>query len=57
MSYNFCLSCGGVLSPHVYECPFCEFDNSFGHYRDIFVDDDFLSDLYDDGNPEDEAGC
>ncbi|SDU52837.1 hypothetical protein SAMN04487931_11153 [Desulfobacula phenolica] len=57
MSYNFCLACGALLSPHVYECPFCEFDNSFGHCQDIFIDDDFLSDLYDDVNPEDETGC
>lgn len=57
MSYDFCLGCGVLLSAHVYECPICGFDNSFGRYNDLPMDDDFLSELRDDFNLEDDPVC
>ncbi len=56
MSYDFCLGCGVLLSPHVYDCPICGFDNSFGEYHeDLIVDDTFLNGLNDDFTPEEES--
>lgn len=56
MSYDFCYSCGVLLNPQNYNCPTCGFDNTFEQYQDdMFNDDDFLKDLSDDFNLEDEA--
>ena len=56
MSYDNCLGCGVLLAPHVYECPICGYDNSFGQYFEIPVDDQFLNDFDDSFNPENEPG-
>jgi hypothetical protein len=55
MTYDFCLGCGVLLNPQVYECPICGFDNSFEQYRDGITNDDFLKDLSDDFNADDDA--
>ena len=55
MSYDFCLGCGVLLNPQVYECPICGFDNSFEQYQDGMTNDDFLKDLSDDFNADDDA--
>ncbi|WP_300455248.1 hypothetical protein [Desulfobacula sp.] len=56
MSYNNCLGCGILLSPKVYECPVCGYDNSFGQYDDILIDDEFLNDFNDTFSPEEDPG-
>ena len=52
MAYDFCIGCGVLLAPYVYECPICGFDNSFGQETDTELKDDFLKDLRDDINPD-----
>jgi len=54
MSYDYCLGCGVLLSPIVYECPVCGYDNSFEQYHDILIDDDFLNDFNETFTPEEE---
>ena len=54
MSYDYCLGCGVLLSPIVYECPVCGYDNSFDQYHDILIDDDFLNDFNETFTPEEE---
>jgi len=57
MSYDNCLGCGVLLtSTNVYKCTVCGYDNSFGQYYDIPIDDEFLNDFNDNFNPEEEAG-
>jgi hypothetical protein len=55
MSYDFCLGCGVLLNPHVYKCPVCDFDNSFSEYDNDAFEDDFLADLRDDFDFDDDA--
>ena len=55
MTCDFCLGCVVLLPQYVYECPICGFDNSFGGYQDIPMDDTFLNDLSDDFNPDENA--
>lgn len=54
MSYDYCLGCGVLLSPTVYDCPVCGYDNSFDQYHDILIDDDFLNNFNDTFTPEEE---
>jgi len=54
MSYDFCLDCGVLLAPTVYDCPVCGYDNSYGHYHDISIDDDFLNNFNETFTPEEE---
>ena len=55
MSYDFCLGCGVLLSPHVHKCPICDFDNSFDEYGNILIPDDLLADLSDDFNFDEDV--
>lgn len=55
MTYDFCLGCGVLLPQHVYDCPICGFDNSFGENQDIPIDDTFLNDLSDEFNPDENT--
>lgn len=45
MSYDFCLGCGVLLAPNVYDCPVCGFDNDFCKSEELFIDDDLLYEL------------
>jgi len=54
MSYDNCLGCGVLLPPKGYECHLCGYDNSFGQYYDIPIDDEFLNNFNDTFNPEEE---
>lgn len=52
MPDDFCISCGGLLIPGAFECPVCGFDNSADADPDMTIEDDFLTDLRDDYNPD-----
>ncbi|MFH2057671.1 MAG: hypothetical protein ABIJ59_02080 [Pseudomonadota bacterium] len=54
MSYSNCLGCGVFLASSISECPICGYDNSFGQYYDIHIDDEFLNEFNDTFKPEDE---
>ena len=54
MIKDFCLSCGKLLPLHTYDCPTCGFDNRFGEYQDIPIDDLFLNNVDDDFTQEEE---
>lgn len=56
MSHDFCLDCGSLLAPDIFDCPVCGFDNSFNPGLESSVDDDFLSDLNNNFNFEDDSG-
>mgnify|MGYP001554261732 FL=1 len=55
MAYDFCLGCGVMLAPHVYDCPICGFDNSFGEDQDFEIEDDVFNHLAEDGYLESES--
>jgi len=42
MTYDFCLSCGVLLAPQVYQCPVCGFSNTFNEDGETVLDDPFL---------------
>ena len=54
MTYDFCLSCGVLLLPHVLKCPVCGFNNSFDEEGDIVLDDQFIADFNDEFLPEND---
>lgn len=58
MSQDFCLSCGALLPPNIYQCRNCGFDNAFdgsGEFGVSPLDDEFFIDLGDDYPPDDTA--
>ncbi len=55
MPYNYCIGCGVLLSPNVYQCPICEYDNSLGNFNDTSQNGDFLSDFDDTFDPDEES--
>lgn len=58
MTHDFCLGCGVLLPQRIYDCPICGFDNSFGEYRDLPINESFLnelSELSDEFSPDETA--
>ncbi len=43
MTYDFCLSCGVLLTAQVVLCPVCGFSNSFDEQGEIILDDPFIA--------------
>lgn len=52
MTTDFCISCGGLLTPGSIQCSICGFDNYTD--QDLNLEDDFLTDLREEYDPEDE---
>lgn len=52
MTDDFCLSCGVLLSPQVFQCPVCGFSNCFDADGDIVLDDRLIAVLDDELSQE-----